>query len=81
MCKEKSNGKITNMNWVEKNKNKYHKNFSVLGDDVANVVGEGELAGSGGEGDQVVVVDEVVAAEGDEYKGLVYQRLSLFGSN
>lgn len=42
------------------------QDFAVLGDDVADVVGEGELSGADGEGDEVVVVDEVVAAEGDE---------------
>lgn len=59
----------------------YHEDFSVFGDDVANVVGEGELAGPGGEGDQVVVVNEIVAAEGDEYERLVHKPLSLIGSD
>ena len=50
----------------------YLEDLLVLGDDVADEVGEGELAGAEGEGDEVVVVDEVVAAEGDEHQRPVH---------
>jgi hypothetical protein len=40
----------------------------VLGHEVADVVGQRELAGAQGEGDEEVAVHEVVAAEGDEHQ-------------
>jgi hypothetical protein len=44
------------------------QHLGVLGHDVAHVVRQRELAGPRREGHQVVVVDEVVAAEGDEHE-------------
>ena len=49
----------------------YAEDFPVLGNEEGDVVGEGELARSRGEGDEEVVVDEVVAAESDENQRLV----------
>lgn len=51
----------------------YNEDFAVFGDQVADVVGQGELARPDRVGDQVVVVDEVVAAEGDEDECTVYE--------
>ena len=48
------------------------EDFPVLGDEVGDVVLDGELAGADGEGHQVVVVDEVVAAERDEHERVVH---------
>ena len=46
----------------------YDEYLLVLGDDVAYVVRQRELAGAQRERDEVVVVDEVVAAERDEHQ-------------
>jgi hypothetical protein len=48
------------------------EDFPVLGDEVGDVVLDGELAGADGEGQEVVIVDEVVAAEGDEHQRVVH---------
>jgi hypothetical protein len=52
---------------------RYREDLPVLGEDVVDVVGEGELAGARRVGHQVVVVDEIVAAEGDEHQRAVHQ--------
>jgi hypothetical protein len=49
------------------------QDLGVLGDEVAHVVRQRHLAGARGEGHQVVVVDEVVAAERDEHEGAAHQ--------
>jgi hypothetical protein len=46
----------------------YREDLPVLGDEVGDVVLDGKLARADGEGHQVVVVDEVVAAERDEHE-------------
>ena len=51
----------------------YREDLPVLGDDEADVVRERVLARPHGHGDQVVVVDEVVAAQRDEHQGLVHE--------
>ena len=51
----------------------YREDLPVLGEDVVDVVGEGELAGARRVGHQVVVVDEVIAAEGDEHQRAAHQ--------
>jgi hypothetical protein len=51
----------------------YPEDLPVLRDDEADIVGERVLARARGHGHQVVVVDEVVAAESDEHQGLVHE--------
>jgi predicted trehalose synthase len=46
----------------------YDEDLLVLGHEVADVVGQRELAGAQGEGHEEVVVHEVVAAQGDEHQ-------------
>lgn len=55
----------------------YLQNFLVLGDEKGDISWEIELTGPSRERDQIVIVDEVVAAQGDQNEPLIYQLLSL----
>ena len=59
----------------------YRKNLLVLGDQVANKVWQGKLARSFRDGHKVVVVNKVVASEGDEDECLVHEALRLLCAN
>lgn len=50
----------------------YHQNFPVLGDEESNIIRQGVLLRSRRVRHQVVVVNEVVPAEGDQNKRLVH---------
>lgn len=59
----------------------YGQDLAVLGDEIDNVVREGELAGPGGERHQVIVVDKVVAAEGNQHESVAHEPLCLVFSD
>lgn len=44
----------------------YQKKFSILDDEKLNVIRESILPRSGREGDEKVIVDEIIASDGDE---------------
>lgn len=59
----------------------YQKKLSVLGNEEFDIIWKSILARSSGKRDQVVIVDEVVAANSYESKCLVYKLLCLLSSN